>query len=166
MTNYLPGMRLCFLLVFIFSVGAMASMLYMQHVMGLPPCALCITQRIFMMGLGFTALIAAIHNPKLWGRRVYAVVGLAFSGGGVFFANHHRWLQNLPEDQVPACGPGLDYLWENFPVLDALKLLLRGDGNCAEVQWTFLTLSIPEWALVAFIGLGGVFIWQLLRPSH
>lgn len=163
MMSYLPGIRLTFLLVFLFSVAAMASMLYMQYAMGLPPCALCVTQRILMMGLGFTALAAAIHNPKHWGRHVYAGVGLGFALGGVYIANHHRWIQGLPEDQVPACGPGLGYLWENFPILDVLKLLLRGDGNCADVQWTFLSLSIPAWALVGFIGLALVFVWQLLR---
>jgi len=165
MIRYLPGIRLCFLLLFLFSVGAIASMLYMQHVMGLPPCALCITQRVFMIALGITALIAAIHNPRTWGHRVYAGVGLGFALGGVYFANHHRWLQSLPEDQVPACGPGLNYLLENFPLMEALQLLLRGDGNCAEVQWTFLSLSIPQWALVGFIGLSAIFIWQMLRSK-
>ena len=141
----------------------MASMLYMQHAMGLLPCALCVTQRVFMIALGVVALIAGIHNPKGWGRRVYAVLGLVASLGGTYFANHHRWIQSLPEDQVPACGPGLDYMLENFPITQVLELLLRGDGNCHDILWTFLGLSIPGWSLVGFASLSAVFLWQLLR---
>jgi len=166
MAKFLPGIRVCFLLIFLFSVGAMASMLYMQYAMDLLPCALCITQRICMIALGLVALVAAIHNPVGWGRRVYASAGLLAALGGVYIANHHRWIQSLPDDQVPSCGPGLGYLWENFPILDVLKLLLRGDGNCHDIVWQFLGLSITGWSLVAFSGLSVVFIWQLIRPRQ
>ena len=163
MTKFLPGLRLTYFLIFVFSVLAMASMLFMQYVMELEPCYLCIVQRVFMIGLGLVALLAAIHNPATWGRKVYALLGLAVSMGGLFFAGRHVWIQNLPEDQVPMCGPGFDYLWENFPLLEVTQLLMRGDGNCHEVVWSFLGLSIPGWALVGFGGISLVYGWQLLR---
>ena len=165
MNQFLPGTRLGFLIIFLGCFAAIASMLYMQYVMGLEPCALCVTQRVAMITAGTVALIAFIHNPKAWGRRVYAGLGLASALGGAYIANHHRWLQGLPEDQVPTCGPGLGYLWENFPILDVLKLLLRGDGNCHDVLWSFLGLTIPGWSLVAFICLSGIYLWQLLRQN-
>lgn len=162
MLQYLPSIRLTSLLLFLFAVAAMASMYYMQFVMDLVPCPLCITQRIFMIALGLVALVAAIHNPKAVGRRIYAGLGLLFTAGGWFFAFRHVGLQNLPEDQVPVCGPSLEYLLENFPLMQALEVLLRGDGNCAEVVWEF-GLTIPGWSLVGFSGLIIVHGWQLLR---
>jgi disulfide bond formation protein DsbB len=132
--------------------------LYMQHVMDLEPCALCITQRIFIIAIGIISLIAAIHNPARLGIRLYSgtCVVLAIIGGG--FSARHGWLQNLPEDLVPACGPSLGYLIENFPLWEALSVLLQGDGNCADTLWIFLGLSIPGWTLVAFIALGLYFV--------
>lgn len=161
----LPNIRQTFLLIFLGCVGLMLVGLFMQYAMGLAPCALCITQRIFIILVGLIALAGCCHNPQNWGRRVYAGLGIlgAILGGSV--STRQLWLQSLPEDQVPACGPSLGYLIENFPLVEALELLFRGDGNCAEVAWTFLGISIPGWTLVAFIGLAGFNTWQLLRRS-
>ena len=74
--------------------------------------------------------------------------------------------QHLPEDQVPACGPGLEYMLENFPFGEALELILMGDGNCAEVVWTFAGLSIPEQSLLLFVALAIANLWQLLRRDN
>ena len=138
--------------------------LYMQYVMELEPCALCITQRIFVIAIGVIALIAAIHGPERLGVRLYSSGCILFAiiGGG--FSARHVWLQNLPEDLVPACGPSLDYLVENFPLWEALSVLLQGDGNCADTVWTFLGLSIPGWTLVAFVVMGLYFVFLMIRP--
>ena len=137
----------------VFCFALLGTALYMQHVMRLDPCPLCILQRIFVIGLGAVMLAAAVHDPaRLW-RRVYGALVVVLSGLGIVVAGRHVWLQNLPEDQIPACGPGLEYLLQTFPLMDAMKLVFQGSGECAEVQWTFLGLSIPGWTLVAFIAL-------------
>ena len=139
--------------------------LYMQHVVGLEPCNLCIFQRVLIMVLGAVLLVAFFHNPSGGGRRVYgglaAVAGLV--GAGV--AGRHVWLQNLPEDEVPECGPGLDYLMDAFPLMEAMEMVFRGSGECAEVQWTFLGLSIPGWTLVVFCCASLVAVLTLIKPS-
>ncbi len=128
---------------------------YLQFVEHLEPCPLCIFQRMAMFPLGLIFLIAAIHHPKGWGSRVYGVlIGIA-AAVGIALASRHLWIQSLPADQVPACGPGLDYLLNNFPFLQAIKVVLQGSGECAEVQ-KVLGLSIPVWSLVAFVVLGAV----------
>lgn len=141
---------------FLFCLALLLSSVYMQHVMELEPCPLCIMQRIAVLVTGIFFLIAAVHNPAKIGNRIY--VGLisltALLGGSI--SARHIWLQNLPADQVPSCGPGMGFIMENFPLADALSLVLKGSGECAEVSWTFLNLSIPAWTLLAFVGMLGL----------
>ena len=162
--NFLPTSRLTFLALALASAFMMlTALIYFQTALKLNPCPLCITQRVFVIAIGIIGLIGFIHNPQKVGRRIYAGLALimALVGGGV--SARHMWLQSLPADQVPACGPGISYLFETFPVIDALKLLFQGDGNCADIQWSLLGLSIPGWTLVGFVGLAVVALIQTLR---
>lgn len=159
----LPGYRTTYFLLFLIASSMMAAALYMQYGMGLEPCALCITQRVFMIVIGLAALVAGIHAPRSWGRWIYNGFGIVGAGLGAAVAARQVWLQHLPPEEAPACGPSVDYVLENFPLRDALSILLRGDGNCAEVVWTFLGLSIPMWTLIAFVLFVVAFLWQGLR---
>lgn len=159
----MPTARHTNLIIFFGCAGLILTALYMQHFMDMAPCALCITQRIFVIAVGLVALISALHNPKRLGLRLYASLGILLAIIGGSFSGRHLWLQSLPEDQVPACGPSLDYLLEAFPLQEAFHLLLQGDGNCAETVWQFLGLTIPGWTLVVFVGLVLVNGWQVMR---
>ena len=161
----IPGIRTTNLIIFLTCTAMMLAAAYMEHVMKMVPCSLCITQRGFVVLTGIIALIAAIHNPALTGRRVYAVLGIISPILGACFAGRQLWLQSLPPDQVPACGPGLSYMFEVFPFMEAMKLLLQGDGNCAHVD-KILGVSLAAWTLIAFIGLAVVNLYQLIRKDH
>jgi protein dithiol:quinone oxidoreductase len=137
------------LAIFVYVTSLILFAVYSEHVLEMIPCSLCITQRFFFIVVGIIGLIAAIHNPKAWGRKLYPLLGLIFALIGAAFAARQLWLQSLPEDQVPACGPGLAYILEAFPPVEALKLLLKGDGNCAHVD-KILGLSYALWSLIAF----------------
>lgn len=150
------------LLIFIICNGLIATALYMQHVMELTPCYLCITQRAFVIITGMIALLALLHNH---GHRVYGFLIALSALGGSFFSGKQLWLQSLPEDQVPACGPPAEYLFDAFSFTEALGMLFRGDGNCAEVQWTFLNLSIPGWTLLCFLFLALLGLSQVFRKK-
>jgi|TARA_R110000851_G_scaffold181511_1_gene329310 disulfide bond formation protein DsbB len=134
--------------------------LYMQHIMGLIPCYLCVTQRVFVITTGLIALLAFLHHRHT---RFYGAITALSALAGGFFSGKQLWLQHLPEERVPACGPPVEYLFDVFKFSDALGMLLRGDGNCAEVQWLFLGLSIPGWTLVCFILLAALGVWQMVR---
>jgi disulfide bond formation protein DsbB len=156
--------RLVFIGLVLLAITSMLfARLYLQEYLGLAACPLCMTQRVFVVLWGVIALLGAVHNPQHWGRRVYAALcGLAaLAGAGV--AARHVWLQHLPADQVPACGPSLGYMLENLPFREALGTLLAGDGNCADIQWTFLGFSIPEQTLVVFSVAILVCLWQTVR---
>lgn len=161
----LPNPRLTNALIVALCVFAMMIVYYLDGILGLEPCPLCLTQRVFVYGAGLFALIAALHGPGRFGRRVYAAVSGLFALVGGAVAARHVWLQHMPEDQVPACGPSLEYMLEHFPFSETLKLVLMGDGNCAEVLWTFAGLSIPEQALLLFTMLVAANIWQFARSE-
>ena len=136
--------------------------------MGLEPCPLCWLQRFGFMGAGLVSLVAFLHGPLGFGRRVYGVFLVLTAGAGLGVAGRQLWLQNLPADHVPACGPSVDYMLQVLPWLDVLKTALRGTGDCAEVVWRFLGLSIPGWTAVFFvllIVLGLVMMFRRDRPS-
>ncbi len=143
-----------------------AIALFMQYQMDLIPCALCMTQRVFIIAVGLIALAAWLHKPQETGKRAYPILGMLFAAIGAGFSTRHVWLQSLPEDLAPACGPTLGYLLENVPWVEALTVLLQGDGNCAESVWSFLGLTIPAWTLVIFIGfftLNGFILWLSMK---
>lgn len=103
--------RLVSALLVLTSIIGISFALYLEHVQGLEPCPLCVFQRIGLIGMGFIALIAFIHNPISNGfKRFYALLATLSIGWSAGVAARHVWLQNLPPDQVPSCDPGLDYL--------------------------------------------------------
>ena len=148
---------------FLACVGMMAYALYAQYQLYLDPCPLCVLQRVAVIGMGVAFLLLAVQGPEGWMRRTYLGVLGVFALGGIIVAGRHVWLQNLPPDEVPSCGPGLGYMLDNFPLGDALKMVFTGSGECANVDWQFLGLSMPTWVLIAVAGLGGVGIWNNLR---
>ncbi len=147
------------------TVGALLGFsLVLQFQLGLDPCPLCVVQRVAFLALGAVFMLATLHGPKAWGVWVYGLFGGLISLFGAGVAARHMWLQNLPADQVPTCGPGLDFIVENFPLADAVKMVLGGSGECAEQVWSLLGLGIPGWALVWFGLLGIAVILPLIAP--
>ena len=161
----LPNKRLLNLAGLLACAGMMGFALYAQHVLLLEPCPLCVFQRIATISLGFVFLAATLHNPGQTGARVYGVLVGLVAACGVSIASWHVYLQNLPADEVPSCGPGFEYIMENFALFDALDMIFQGSGECAEIQWSFIGLSIPEQTLILFTGLTILIVLQVFRPS-
>jgi disulfide bond formation protein DsbB len=144
---------------FLYVSGLMGFGFYLQYVKHQDPCPLCMVQRVIFIAIMLLFLIAATHGPKRLGARLYAAFIVLLSLSGVGVAARHIWIQHLPPDQVPACGPGLDYMLETMPMANVLKELMHGSGECAAKGWTLFTLGIPEWSLLCYIALG---VWALL----
>ena len=145
--------RTWFFLVALICAGLIGYALYVQHVEFLDPCPLCIFQRLAFVWIGGVALLAALHNPATATRWIYG--GLVMLGGviGAAISSRHLWLQNLPPDQVPDCGMGLNYMLETLPLGDVFSQVFYGSGECAEVNWVFFGLSMPAWTLICYIGI-------------
>ena len=151
-------------LAFLACVVAMAGALYLQYFEDLEPCPLCVFQRVGVIGAGLFFLLATLHNPAATGQRVYAVLAGVGAVFGLAVAARHVWLQGLPADEVPACGPGLDYMLDVFPMQDVFSMVFKGSGECATIDWMFLGLSLPGWSLLVMTGLTAVALFQLFRP--
>lgn len=140
--------RLWFLLGFIGCCALLGAGAYMQFVEELEPCPLCISQRLAILATGIIFLFAALHNKAYKAYAIGAAVS-ALIGAGI--SARHVWLQHLPPDQVPECGPGLDYVFQHFPLTETIKLMLSGTGECSQIEGVFLGLSIPGWTFIAFL---------------
>ncbi len=140
--------------------GLLALAYGLEYVWGMEPCPLCVLQRLVIFVLGAVLLIGA-WRPGVW----IAVLSTLTALGGVGVAWRHLWLQSLPPESVPACGPGLDYLLGMFSLTDVLVRVLSGSGECAEVDKVF-GVSIPLWTLLIFVGVGGVALWVNTRGQR
>ncbi len=134
----------------ILSLGMIAVALFFQYYMGLEPCPLCIVQRVIVIILVAVFFFAFLHGPISWGRRVYGLLLSLVSAAGVAVSGRHTWLQHLPADKIPECGPGLEFWMNNLPAIEVIQKVFRGSGECAEVSWTMFGLSIPELTLIFF----------------
>ncbi len=137
---------------------------YMEYQMGLEPCPLCMFQRIAFFAIGVVSLISALRDSMSWHKKLaWPIVVLSLLGAGL--AIRHLYLQNLPAEELPACLPGLSYMFEVFPWQEILEAMVMGTGECGDVVWTFLGLSIPGWTLVAFVAMALVNLWIALKAK-
>ncbi|WP_290649059.1 disulfide bond formation protein B [Aquisalimonas sp.] len=145
-------------------VAILAGAYGLEWIVGMEPCPLCIVQRLVFVALAVTFLLGYVHAASGWGRFVHGglVAGLAALGAAV--ASRHLWLQSLPPEEVPACGPGLDYMLGAFPLTETVSMLLAGSGECAEVH-TIMGVTLPAWTLAGYILLGLWALWICRRPG-
>ena len=151
------------LLGFLACVGLLAYAYYAQFFMHLEPCPLCIFQRVGIFALGVVFLIAAAHDPRPLGRRVYALLLLLAALATIGVALRHLYIQSLPPDSVPACGASLDFMLKVFSLSEVLVKVLTGSGECAKITWTFLGLAMPAWVMISAAFLGVFGLWVNLR---
>lgn len=157
--------RPLYFLLFFICHELLVAAFYFEYYHGLEPCPLCMLSRVMVFSLGLCYLVAALHNPKGLTRKIYHIIISIFALGGVFVSGRHSYLQTLPADDVPSCGPGLDYMLDTFPLSDILKEVLQGSGECAEVAWNFLSLSMPNWLLIIFLAFLAIALLPLFKSE-
>ncbi|MEM7543438.1 MAG: disulfide bond formation protein B [Pseudomonadota bacterium] len=160
--------RLLFAALFLACAALLGYGLYLEFGRGLVPCPLCLLQRACYGLIALVALPAMIHGPRRIWRWFYGLPAIVFAATGAAIAARQVWLQHLPPDKVPECGPDLYFMQEMVGWHEALGWALKGTGECAKVDWTFLTLSIAEWSLLWFISIVimlAAWLWYS-RPSR
>ena len=141
----------------------MAYALYAEHVLGLEPCPMCIFQRISVILLGLVFLIGTFPLNSRLSRLFITSLIFITSLSGILVASRHVWLQNLPADKVPGCGPGLDFMMENFALAEVFEMVFSGSGECATIDWSFVGLSMPVWVIISLTILAIYGVWSNLR---
>ena len=155
--GYILGFVLCF--------GTVVLALVIQTTYKLEPCPLCITQRMVFMGLGVLFLIAAFIPAESIFKKIFTVLQVLTALGGAGVAIRHWYLQANRESMIADCGVGFDYMFENFPLQKAFKLLFRGTGDCAAIDWTLLGLTLPQLGLISFLGFAAYAVYLAARKA-
>lgn len=139
------------------------GILYLQNVVGLDPCPMCIVQRYALIIVGVFCALAALSG-RAGTQRLWGVLAVAMSAFGAFTAARQSWLQwNPPE--FATCGRDIYGMIESFPLQRAIPMIFKGSGDCSAVDWTFLGGTIANWSFVWFVIFALVILWVLARPA-
>jgi protein dithiol:quinone oxidoreductase len=153
-----------------FAFGAIACFallayaLYVQFQLFIDPCPLCVLQRVAFIALGAVFAVGAIHAPRgTMGRRIYGALAAVPALVGTGIAGWHVWLQMQPPQLTASCGMGWEGMVQTLPLHQAVARAFTGSGDCAEIDWVFLGLSMPTWTLFWFVGLAFGALWAGFR---
>jgi disulfide bond formation protein DsbB len=142
------------LLGFLACAGLMSYALFCQYGLHLTPCPLCILQRIAVIAAGLLFLVAALHDPKDVGARIYGVLIDLAALAGIVVAARHVWIIAQPPGTVAECGASVEYMMDVLPMHEVLSKIFKGSGECAKIDWQFLGLNMPAWVLMSLVVLG------------
>ena len=159
MTSTSSRFRIQFALGALACAALMGYAFYAQYELNLEPCPLCIFQRVAVIALGIVFLLGALFGPKsASAQRTWSLFAVLMALAGIAVAGRHLWIQSLPPDQVPSCGPPLPYMFRIMSFSKVLTTVFTGSGECAQINWRFLGLAMPGWVLISFVVLAG---WAL-----
>ena len=161
-----PSRRLVNLVGFAVCAALITYALYSQFRLGLEPCPLCIFQRIGVALLGVVFLVAALHDPRGYGRYLYALAIAVVALATLLVAARHLYVQSLPPGTLPSCGAPLAVLLKFTPLWQVVRKVLTGSGECAVVNWRFLGLAMPAWVLIWAFLLGSAGVIANLAPDR
>ncbi|HWU77050.1 MAG TPA: disulfide bond formation protein B [Rhodanobacter sp.] len=156
--------RVSFLAGFLACAGLLGFALFAEYRWQMFPCPLCIFQRVAFIVMGLFFLLGALHAPRGRARWIYATGVWLAAVFGMAVAGRHLWIQSLPADQIPSCGPPLDYMFSAFPFAKVLKLVFTGSGECATVE-PILGLPMPAWSLIWFVLLVALTVLAVRRKA-
>jgi len=151
-------------LVAAISIALLAFGLYLQHVVGLEPCPMCIVQRYALVLIALVAIVTALMKSR-GAHLAGAGLMVLLAGFGGFVAARQSWLQWYPPETA-SCGRDFYGMIETFPLKRAIPMIFKGSGDCTKVDWTFLGGSIANWSFVCFvvvIAVGLVLLARQLR---
>lgn len=136
---------------FLTCVGLLGVAMYLQYSLGLQPCPLCVVQRFCIAFLALIFMIGSLYIPRSkMTRWILSLLTVIFASLGIITALRHIWIEHQPPGSIPSCTASLDYMLQYFPLSQTLMQLFKGGGDCAQVTWQFLSLSIPGWTLIFF----------------
>jgi disulfide bond formation protein DsbB len=159
-----PEQRLLFLGIFLACAGLLGAAVFLQQTQHLLPCPLCVVQRMAYWLVGLTALVAFLHRPPALGRRIYSALAALFALAGAAVAVHQAWIIRHPA--LGGCRVSPEEVFLNsLPLAKWWPAMFEANGDCAIVDWTFLSLPMPHWSLICFVLLAAVAVYLLVGKS-
>lgn len=138
---------------------------FMELYLGLAPCPLCIVDRVIIVAIAVVSAFACIRAwPSKWGLGLYrscAGINVVFGALGIAVAARHIWLQQQSTGLFGGCAPEVDFLLETLSSMESFISIFNVAGNCSDITWTFLGLSIPAQTLLLFVFLTAVNLFLL-----
>ena len=162
LTYFKAAPRRVLALVSVVCVAMLAFGLYLQHVVGLEPCPMCIVQRYALLLVAVVTGITALANKRVL-LLTGSAVTLLLAGFGAFVAARQSWLQWYPPEEA-SCGRDFYGMIETFPLQRVIPMIFKGSGDCTKIDWTFLGLSIANWSFLSFAGIALVMLALLAVP--
>lgn len=162
--NLFDAPRRLLLLIAVGCVALLAFGMYLQHVVGLEPCPMCIVQRYAMVLVVLVSGLLAITSKKgvlMTGAGLLVMI----AGLGAFVAARQSFLQWYPPE-VASCGRDIYGMIETFPLSRVVPMIFKGSGDCSKVDWTFLGGSIANWSFVSFVVIGLVSLILIARLTR
>jgi len=132
-------------------IGMLSFGLYLQHVVGLNPCPMCIVQRYCVVLILLVSALSAAFGKKASVQVTGLVLVILLAIGGAFVAARQSWLQWYPPE-IAQCGRDFYGMIETFPLQRVIPMIFRGSGDCTKIDWTFLGGSLANWVFVTLTG--------------
>ncbi|MGH8762743.1 MAG: disulfide bond formation protein B [Nitrosospira sp.] len=159
------GLRAIFLLIFLGCTSLVSYALYLQFVENLLPCPLCVVQRMAYWAIGLIALLAFFHSPGETGRRIYGGMISIFAFTGAMVALRQAWLVRYPDAFECGISPEEKFL-NALPLARWWPAMFEANGDCADAAWKFVSLNLPDWSAIFFLGFGGLAVYALLANGN
>lgn len=135
-------------LLFVSALSLEMTALYFQHVMDLRPCIMCIYQRTALFGIMFAAIPAMLFNTLITRRIGYLGWGISAIWGSLI-AIEHVDIQTALNPFFATCE-----FVPNFPswapLHEWLPSIFGATGDCGDINWSFMEMSMPQWMIVIF----------------
>src|SRR3990167_3505644 len=139
------------LLFLVITLGFIVASYYFEYSVVLNPCPLCLMQRVCVMLLAGLIGINFYFSISLK-NKIILIMQLVVLIAGIFFAARQIWLQYFfVGDTTAACLPGFKMMLHYLPWTSITHALLWGGGDCAEVTWKWLGISMPGWTMLFFV---------------
>lgn len=137
-------------IILVFSVFILeCAALFLQHILLLKPCILCIYQRCALCGIAIAGLLAII-SPSCIFIRIFSILIWIYSAWkGFLLAKEQTNIQLYPSPffkcdlfvKFPEWLP-LDRWW---------PAMFNAYGDCTTTSWHFLSLELSQWTFIIFI---------------
>jgi len=146
-------------------IGLVGASFFVQHVLGVEPCPLCIIQRLTYLGLIPVFFAAAMARPHGRTQRTLLWTAAILALGGLGVAGYQTYLQLFPVPLVVSCSASLSYMLDTMAVTEVLTRLLHATGECSDTSFKVLGLTLAQVSLVIFLSFTVLLITLLRRRA-